>query len=118
MIQSGNFYLTIYRGIRQQGLQPPSSEQADTKTQPDATATALGRLGMQTAESGNSKRMSASQDVTAKSASWSLRFLPTQTLKPCRNLSASFATQERKVMPQGAAEFTFTSERTGIPHRP
>lgn len=50
------------------------SEQADTKTQPDATATAPGRLGIQTAESGNSKRMSASQDATAKSANWSLRF--------------------------------------------
>ena len=55
---------------RQQGLQPPTSEQADTKAQPDATATALGQLGIQTAESGNSKRMSASQDATARNANW------------------------------------------------
>lgn len=44
--------------------------QADMKTQLDATATALGQLGMLRAESGNSKKMSALQDATAKNANW------------------------------------------------
>ena len=34
------------------------------------TATAPGQPGMRTAESGNSKRMSASQDATARNAKW------------------------------------------------
>ena len=34
------------------------------------TAARNGQLGTQTAESGNSKRMSASQDVTARNAKW------------------------------------------------
>lgn len=38
---------------KQQGLQLHISEQADTKTQRAETVTALGRLGMRTAESGN-----------------------------------------------------------------
>ena len=53
-----------------QSSPPTSSEQADAKTQPQGTATALGQLGMRTAESGNSKRMSALQDATARNAKW------------------------------------------------
>ena len=32
--------------------------------------------------------------------------------------ATNFARQERKAMRQGAAEYTFTSERTDTPHRP
>lgn len=66
--------------------QPSSSAQADLKTQPTETATALGQHMTSKAESGNSKRMSASQDPTARSAKWLHQSLPTQTLKPCRSL--------------------------------
>ena len=46
------------------------SKQEDTRAQQAATDTSPGRHGTQTAESGNSKRMSASADPTAKSANW------------------------------------------------
>lgn len=47
-----------------------SSEQTISKIQQPATATTLGVLGMHRAENGNSKRMSALQAPTAKSANW------------------------------------------------
>jgi len=59
--------------------------------------TALGRLGMSKVENGNSKRTSALRGPTAKNANWLPRFFTTATLKPCRSLSASLDTQERKV---------------------
>ena len=42
--------------------------------------------GMHKAENGNSRKMSALQDATLKSANWSHRFFTTATLKPCRSL--------------------------------
>lgn len=50
------------------------SEQVDTKTQQTATATAHTRLGTSKAESGNSKKMSALQELTVRNAKWSHQF--------------------------------------------
>lgn len=50
------------------------SEQVDTKTQPTETATALGQHMTSKAESGNSKKMSALQELTVRNAKWSHQF--------------------------------------------
>lgn len=54
--------------------QPSSSAQADLKTQPTETATALGQHMTSKAESGNSKKMSALQELTVRNAKWSHQF--------------------------------------------
>ena len=78
--------LTTLQGIKRQKSQPTSSAQEDLRTQPTETATALGQHMTSKAESGNSKRMSVSQDPTARSAKWLHQSLTTTTLKPCRSL--------------------------------
>ena len=59
-----------YQSPEKRLQRPPqsSSEREDTRTQQAATDTAPGQHGTQTAESGNSRRMSASADRTAKNA--------------------------------------------------
>lgn len=50
------------------------SEQVDTKTRQTATATAPGQLMTSKAESGNSKKMLALQELTVRNAKWSHQF--------------------------------------------
>ena len=50
-----------------------------------ATGTSLGVHGTRADGNGNSKRMSALRDPTARNAKWSHRFLPMLTWRPCRN---------------------------------
>ena len=86
-------------------------------TQQDGTDTAPGQHGMQKDGNGNSRRMSALQDRTAKNANWSLRSLLTQIWKPCRNSSGNFGTQGQRAMPPEDAEYTSTSEPKAIRRR-
>ena len=55
---------------RQQRLQPPTSEQEDFRIRQAGTDTTLGQHGMNRAGNGNSRRMSALPDATAKNANW------------------------------------------------
>src|SRR5699024_470116 len=100
-----------------QKSQPATLERGDIRTRKDGTDTAPGQHGMQKVGNGNSRRMSALQDRTAKNVNWSPRSLLTQIWKPCRNSSGSFGMQGQKVMPPEDAESTSTSEQKAIRRR-
>ena len=55
---------------REQSLQPNTSEQDATRIQHQETATSHGQHGMDKAENGNSRRMSALPEMMHTNAKW------------------------------------------------